>query len=65
MTNKVKPFSCMDDCIHLHACRRIQAIGRKFRLNVPRYCSEDCSCYLSLDDMQDWTAEEILSTLDV
>lgn len=46
MTNRVKRFSSMDDCIHLHACRRVQAIGKKFRLNVPRYCD----CYLSKNE---------------
>lgn len=40
-------FDCMNDCIHLHACRRIQAIGKKHRLLVPRYCTEDCDCYCS------------------
>lgn len=40
-------FDCMDDCIHLKACRRIQAIGRKNRLMVPRYCTTDCTAYVS------------------
>ena len=40
-------FECMDDCIHLKACRRIQAIGKKHRLLVPRYCTEDCTAYQS------------------
>lgn len=38
-------FDCMEDCIHLKACRRLQAIGRKHRLMVPRYCTEDCTAY--------------------
>lgn len=42
-------FDCMEDCIHLKACRRIQAIGRKHRLMVPRYCTEDCTAYVSGD----------------
>ena len=42
-------FSCMEDCIHLHACRRVQAIGKKHRLLVPRYCDENCDCFLSVD----------------
>lgn len=37
----------MDDCIHLHACRRIQKIGRSSGINYPRYCSADCNCYQS------------------
>lgn len=37
----------MDDCIHLHACRRIQAIGKSLRLNCPRYCSDECTAYQS------------------
>lgn len=40
-------FECMEDCIHLKACRRIQKIGKTHGLFVPRYCTEDCSCYLS------------------
>lgn len=42
-------FECMEDCIHLKACRRVQAIGRKHRLMVPRYCTEDCTAYVSGD----------------
>ena len=44
-------FDCMEDCIHLKACRRVQAIGRKFRLQVPRYCTEDCTAYKSGDEI--------------
>ena len=40
-------FECMEDCIHLKACRRVQAIGRKHRLIVPRYCTNDCTAYQS------------------
>ena len=55
-------FECMDDCIHLHACRRIQAIGRKYRLRVPRYCTEDCDCYLSNDSETNYVSiDEALS----
>ncbi len=52
-------FSYMEDCIHLHACRRVQAIGRKLRLMCPRYCDENCECYLSED-----TATEYVSIHD-
>ena len=48
-SNNIDKFACMDDCIHLKACRRVQAIGRKLRLNVPRYCTEDCTAYQSRD----------------
>lgn len=44
-------FDCMEDCIHLKACRRVQAIGRKHRLLVPRYCTEDCTAYRSKDEI--------------
>lgn len=44
-------FDCMDDCIHLKACRRIQAIGRKHRLMVPRYCTEECTAYRNADEV--------------
>lgn len=54
-------FDCMDDCIHLHACRRVQAIGKSLRLNVPRYCTEDCNCYLSGKDNLYVTVDEAIS----
>ena len=44
-------FDCMEDCIHLKACRRVQAIGRKHRLMVPRYCTEECSAYRNADEV--------------
>ena len=52
-------FECMEDCIHLKACRRIQAIGRKHRLIVPRYCTEDCTAYESKPDSKLYTEEEV------
>lgn len=42
-------FEVMDDCIHLKACRRVQAIGKKHRLMVPRYCTAECNAYTSMD----------------
>ncbi len=47
MSEQEKKWSCMYDCIHLKACRRVQRIGKNLRLNVPRYCSEECSAYVS------------------
>ena len=44
-------FECMEDCIHLKACRRVQAIGKTHRLMVPRYCDKDCTAYRSGDDV--------------
>ena len=44
-------FDYMEDCIHLQACRRVQAIGRKHRLLVPRYCTEDCTAYKSKNEI--------------
>lgn len=40
-------FECMNDCIHLKACRRVQAIGKRYRLLVPRYCTSECTAYIS------------------
>lgn len=51
-------FECMEDCIHLKACRRVQRIGKSLRLNVPRYCTEDCSAYVSGTDNCFLTASE-------
>lgn len=51
MSNNVNwAHEVMEDCIHLHACRRVQAIGKSLRLNCPRYCSIDCNCYQSKND---------------
>ncbi len=40
-------FECMDDCIHLKACRRLQKIGRSKGHTFGRNCTEDCSAYVS------------------
>ena len=50
-------YECMYDCIHLHACRRIQYIARKYRIIKPRFC-ENCNCYVSGDTGKYVTAEE-------
>jgi hypothetical protein len=55
---KVEPFACMEDCIHLMACRRIQKIGKSLRLNVPRYCTEECSAYCSGENGNFLTVDE-------
>ena len=55
-------FECMEDCIHLKACRRIQAIGKKHRLLVPRYCTADCSAYVSGTAIELLTADEAAAT---
>lgn len=54
-------FECMEDCIHLKACRRVQRIGKNLRLNVPRYCTEDCSAYVCGTDNCFLTASEAAS----
>lgn len=55
-------FECMDDCIHLKACRRIQRIGKNLRLNVPRYCTAECSAYVSGNDNSFLSAEDACYT---
>ena len=52
-------FDVMDDCIHLKACRRVQAIGRKHRLMVPRYCTEECTAYCSMDDVEEYLEDAL------
>lgn len=37
----------MEDCIHLHACRRVQEVGRRQGHSFSRYCNCDCAAYLS------------------
>lgn len=55
------------DCIHLKACRRMAKIyksnGSKF---VARGCNEDCSAYLTADEIADKAARvanDLLSDL--
>lgn len=50
-------YECMYDCIHLHACRRIQYIARKRHIVIPHFC-ENCNCYVSGDTGKYVTAEE-------
>lgn len=40
-------YDCMEDCIHLKACRRLQKLERKNGMFVPRSCNEDCTAYQS------------------
>ena len=42
-------YSCMDDCIHLKACRRYAKIIKREMHGacVPRDCNEDCTAYVS------------------
>ena len=35
------------DCIHLKACRRMQSIAKHFGYKLPRYCTDDCTAYIS------------------
>ncbi len=53
-------FECMDDCIHLKACRRVQKIGKSKRLIVPRYCTEDCSAYETAEEIEMVSPEDAL-----
>lgn len=57
---RIMAFECMEDCIHLKACRRVQAIGKSHRLLVPRYCTEKCSAYISGDTYMYITTEDAL-----
>lgn len=54
-------FEVMEDCIHLKACRRVQAIGRKHRLQVPRYCDSECTAYQNGGDDLYVTASDAFS----
>lgn len=48
-TKKDFRFKCMDDCIHLKACRRVQLIAKNKGILIPRLCDEDCTAYQSRD----------------
>lgn len=41
-----RKYDCMEDCIHIHACRllvkRYRDAGRR---HVPRFCNDECLCY--------------------
>lgn len=61
----------MERCIHLRACRRVQAIGTKRGHQFARYCDESCSAYVDVEkirkklneDMR-WAIEEGKTGLD-
>ena len=38
--------SYMERCIHLKACRRVQAIGAKNGHQFARHCDENCTAYV-------------------
>lgn len=43
-----KKTSYAEDCIHLHACRRVTAIANTLGLRFGRHCTQDaCECYMS------------------
>lgn len=43
--------SCMDDCIHLKACRRLQKVARaENKTIVARHCDEQCTAYETEDE---------------
>lgn len=42
------------DCIHLHACRRLERIYKQAgRAYVPRQCDRECSCYQTFESKVD------------
>lgn len=52
---KKKQFTAQD-CIHLHACRRVNKIankvcyGEKGTQKIARGCNDECPCYISCYD---------------
>ena len=50
----------MQDCIHLHACRKVQKIARAEGYNFARNCNEHCSCYVSRDGGSYITVDEAI-----
>lgn len=66
MSKKVKKtYFPTQDCIHLRACRRINAIankhlyGTKGTQKMSRGCNTDCSCYQSYEEL-----DEIIGNID-
>ena len=45
-------YSCMDDCIHLRACRRIMKIAKSKGYVFSRSCNNECTAYESESDYQ-------------
>ena len=37
----------MENCAHLHACRRLQKMYKKIGVTMARKCDEDCTAYES------------------
>jgi hypothetical protein len=51
-------YEYMNDCIHLKACRRLQAMEKH---KTPRYCTPKCSAYVSGDTGNYITVDEAIS----
>ena len=45
--------SYMERCIHLKACRRVQAIGAKRGHQFARHCDENCTAYVDVEAVRD------------
>ena len=61
MKKQSRGFDYKEDCIHLKACRRLQQIARRLRFQLPRYCTDECSAYVSgeSDDCYITTSEAL------
>lgn len=46
-----KGHAYMDDCIHLHACRRCTAKAEEQGKRFARGCNEKCTAYKSAEDI--------------
>ncbi len=50
--------SYMERCIHLKACRRVQAIGKKRGHQFARHCDEDCTAYVDVEKIRkEWNED--------
>lgn len=54
-------YEYMNDCIHLKACRRLQAIAKKEKKEISRYCTSECSAYVSGNTENYITVDEAIN----
>ena len=60
--------TCMDDCIHLKACRRLQKmVLKKHGEHIARHCDTDCTAYQTIVEIANekgyYTDDQVYSVL--
>ena len=57
-----KETTLMNDCVHLHACRRLQNMWKKrYKVSWGRGCNEDCTAYETAAEIEVYDIDEAAS----